>query len=71
MLKKPYKQPRSFSYSREIAIALLVKFLLLIGIWWLFFAGKKQLIDEVAIAEKIFGEPHSVYIIQEKPGGSK
>ncbi|NOT12282.1 MAG: hypothetical protein HOP23_10710 [Methylococcaceae bacterium] len=54
--QKPLKQTHSSSYSREIMIALLVKFLLLGGLWWLFFAGHKQPVDEAIIAGKLFGE---------------
>lgn len=32
---------REASFGLEIAGALLLKFLLLGGLWWLFFAGKK------------------------------
>ncbi len=64
MLKKPRKQPFFSSYSREITIALLVKFLLLGGVWWFFFAGKKQPVDGATIAGKIFGETRSVIIFQ-------
>ncbi|NOU22329.1 MAG: hypothetical protein HOO93_11185 [Methyloglobulus sp.] len=55
VLKKPTKQARFSPYSREITLAVLVKFLLLAGLWWLFFAGHKQPVDEVVIAAKIFG----------------
>lgn len=51
-------------FGWEISVALLLKFLLLCSLWWLFFAGKKQLVDEETIAEKIYGELHSVNIIQ-------
>jgi len=54
-------------FRLEIAVALLVKFLLLGGIWWLFFAGNKQPVDEASIAGKIFGDQHSA-IISEKTG---
>jgi hypothetical protein len=50
------------SFSLEISLALLVKFLLLAGLWWVFFAGKKQLINEEIIAGKIFGEGRSVTV---------
>ena len=56
MLNDPFRQIRSFSFSREISIALIIKFLLLISLWWFFFAGKKQVIDETDIAGKIYGE---------------
>jgi len=53
---KALKQTQFSSYSREITIALLVKFLLLGGLWWLFFAGNKHPVDEVSMAGKLFGE---------------
>jgi len=67
VLLKPLKPPRFSSYSREIAFALIVKFLLLGGLWWVFFAGHKQPVDEALIAGKIFGDQHSA-IISEKTG---
>jgi hypothetical protein len=62
-------ESHDISFSWEITIALLVKFSLLAGLWWLFFAGSKQPVDEASIADKIFGERHST-IISEKPGAS-
>ncbi len=59
VLQKPLKQTHFSSYSREITLALLVKFLLLGGLWWVFFAGHKQPVDEAMIAGKIFGEQRS------------
>jgi len=44
------------SFGVEITIAVLVKFLLLWGLWWLFFAGNKQPVNDVIIADKIFNE---------------
>jgi hypothetical protein len=52
----------SSSFSLEISLALLVKFLLLGGLWWVFFAGKKQLINEEIIAGRIYGENHTVIV---------
>lgn len=57
-------------FSLEITAALLMKFLLLAGIWWFFFAGNKQPVDGAIIADKIFGETRSVaqtQKTQEKP----
>lgn len=59
MLQKPIKHLHLSSYSREITLALVVKFLLLGGLWWLFFAGNKQPVDEAAMAGKLFGEQSS------------
>lgn len=58
------------AFGREIGVALLLKFLLLCSLWWLFFAGKKQPVDEAMIAEKIYGESKTVDVVQKKPGGS-
>ncbi len=55
-VQKPIKQPHFSSYGREITLALLVKFLLLAGVWWLFFAGNKQPVNGAIIADKLFGE---------------
>lgn len=54
----PSKHVRFLSYSKEITLALLVKFLLLGGLWWLFFSGNKQPVDGEVIADKLFGEHH-------------
>lgn len=51
--KKP--TGRKLSFGWEITVAVLVKFLLLWGLWWLFFAGNKQPVDGDIIASKIFG----------------
>jgi hypothetical protein len=59
VLQKPAKHQILSSYSREITLALLVKFLLLGGLWWVFFAGHKQPVDEAIIAGKLFGEQRS------------
>ena len=59
------KQPRYSSYGREITIALGLKFLLLGGLWWLFFAGNKQPVDEAVIAGKIYGVQSQVVISKE------
>ncbi|WP_087143048.1 cytochrome oxidase putative small subunit CydP [Crenothrix polyspora] len=60
----PSKHVRFLSYSKEITLALLVKFLLLSGLWWLFFSGNKPPVDGAIIAEKIFGESHPAVISQ-------
>jgi len=71
MLKKPKKQPHFLSYGREISIALLVKFLLLGGLWWLFFAGNKTPVNGAVIADKIFGLQGQVVISMENKGDFK
>ncbi|MGR9035472.1 MAG: cytochrome oxidase putative small subunit CydP [Gammaproteobacteria bacterium] len=55
---------RRASFGLEIAAALLVKFVLLGGIWWLFFAGQKQAVDGSIIADKMFGGDRPVIISQ-------
>lgn len=64
--QKPTKQPRFLTYSREIAIALGVKFLLLGGLWWLLFAGNKQAVDGAVIAGKIYGVQGQAVISKER-----
>jgi cbb3-type cytochrome oxidase subunit 3 len=59
VLQKTLNPPRFSSYSREITLALVVKFLLLGGLWWLFFAGNKQSVDEAAMANQLLGEQNS------------
>lgn len=56
-----FKKPTQgkISFGLEITLAVLVKFLLLWGLWWLFFAGHKQPVNGVIIADKLFGEHHS------------
>jgi len=66
------KTPMTFrsAYSREITIALLVKFILLGALWWFLFAGNKQTLNERVVAGKIFGAQQPVVpaqINQEKP----
>jgi len=58
------------TYSREITIALLVKFILLGALWWFLFAGNKQTMNERVVAGKIFGAQQPVVpaqINQENP----
>ena len=56
---------RKTSFGLEITVAVLVKFLLLGGLWWLYFAGNKQPVDEAVIADKIFGTQDQVIISKE------
>jgi hypothetical protein len=65
-MPKKLKIASTSSYRWEISIALLVKFLLLGGVWWLFFAGKKLPVDGAAIADKIYGDDHSAITSQQK-----
>ena len=71
VLQKPGKQPHFLSYGREISIALLVKFLLFGGLWWLFFAGNKPPVNGAVIADKIFGLQGQVVISKENKGDLK
>ncbi len=64
VLQKPFKQTHFSSYGREITLALLIKFLLLGGLWWLFFAGNKQSVDEAAMANQLLGEQRSTPFYQ-------
>jgi hypothetical protein len=57
-----FRNGPSSSFRLEISLALLVKFLLLGGLWWTFFAGKKPPIDEGSIAGKLFGENRPVIV---------
>jgi cbb3-type cytochrome oxidase subunit 3 len=56
----------SASFGLEITAALLLKFLLLGGLWWLFFAGNKQPVDEAIIAAQIFGDQQQKNILSHK-----
>jgi cbb3-type cytochrome oxidase subunit 3 len=47
------------SFGWEITLALVVKFLLLGGLWWLFFAGQKHPVNEASMASKLFDEQSS------------
>lgn len=53
------KQSISTSFNWEIASALLVKFVLLGTLWWLFFAGHKQVVDDTRITQQILGHQAS------------
>lgn len=55
LLQAPPDRRRHSAYSREITIALLVKFTLLGALWWFLFAGNKQTMAEWRVAGKIFG----------------
>lgn len=53
---------RRSAFGLEIVVAILVKFAMLGGIWWLFFAGKKITVDDSMIAENLFGNHRPVEI---------
>jgi hypothetical protein len=43
------------TFGQEITLAVVLKFVLLAGLWWLFFKGHKQPVDGGNIAAKLFG----------------
>ncbi len=49
------------AFSREISLALIVKFLLLGFLWWFFFAGNKQPVNHELVANKLLGAGQSVF----------
>jgi hypothetical protein len=56
------------SLSKEITAAVVLKFILLAGLWWLFFKGHKQPVDGDIIAAKLFGEDRpSLIQLQKSP----
>ncbi len=55
------------SFSKEITAAVVLKFLLLAGLWWLFFKGHKQPVDGDVIAAKLFGENQPVIQLPKSP----
>lgn len=55
-IKKMDKNESSFKW--EITAAVLLKFLLLAGLWWFFFDGNKQQVNESIMAGKILGESY-------------
>ncbi len=58
------------TFGKEITAAVVLKFLLLAGLWWLFFKGHKQPVDSAAIAAKLLGESQTTIQMQksqEKP----
>jgi len=57
-----FRNGPSFSFGLEISLALLVKFLLLGGLWWVFFAGKKLPINEEIVAGRMFGESRPLVV---------
>ncbi|MDD1612821.1 MAG: hypothetical protein LUQ57_06720 [Methylococcaceae bacterium] len=44
-------------YSREIALALFIKFCLLGILWWSFFAGQKIPVDAGSVARVLLNAP--------------
>lgn len=55
------------TFSKEITAAVVLKFLLLAGLWWLFFKGHKFPVDGHIIAAKLFGENPTVIQVQKNP----
>lgn len=58
---KLYAQSPISSFSREITVALTVKFLLLGILWWFLFAGKKQPVNDGLVANKLLGAEQTVF----------
>jgi hypothetical protein len=58
---------RGSVFGLEISAALLLKFLLLGGLWWLFFKGHKLPVDGDVIAAKLFGENQPVTQMPKSP----
>jgi len=54
-------------FGIEITTAVVLKFLLLAGLWWLFFKGHKQPVDGDVIAAKLFGENQFVIQLPKSP----
>jgi hypothetical protein len=55
------------TFGKEITAAVVLKFLLLAGLWWLFFKGHKQPVDGDVIAAKLFGENQPVIQLPKSP----
>lgn len=55
------------AFGREITAAVVLKFFLLAGLWWLFFKGHKQPVDRDIIAAKLFSEITAVSQQQKSP----
>jgi hypothetical protein len=43
------------SFGKEISLALMVKFCLLFLLWWVFFSGKKLIVDNHVVARQLLG----------------
>lgn len=56
LIKKTDKNESSFKW--EITAAVLLKFVLLGGLWWFFFADNNQQVNESIMAGKILGETY-------------
>lgn len=55
------------TFSKEITAAVVLKFLLLAGLWWLFFKGHKHPIDGDIIAATLFGADRTLTQPQKSP----
>ena len=44
------------TFGREITVAVVLKFMLLAGLWWLFFKGQKLHVNDNMMAAKLFGD---------------
>ena len=51
--------PPKSEFVREITLAVLIKLALLFGVWGLFFAGHKHIVDQRLMAARLLGETPS------------
>lgn len=47
-------------FCREISLALAIKFLILGILWWFFFAGTKQPVNDELVANRLLGLEQTV-----------
>jgi hypothetical protein len=52
--------PHKSEFVREITLAVLVKLALLFGVWGLFFAGQKHVVDQRLMAAKLLGDTPAI-----------
>lgn len=62
---KKRNQPDKASLTRDLTLALFIKFCLLGILWWTFFAGKKVPVDAGQTARALLDTPMNH--LQEKP----
>ena len=66
MTGKTFTKRLNAVFFREISLALAIKFLILGVLWWFFFAGKKQAVNDELVASRLFGLEQTVTIHQDK-----
>ncbi len=59
--EKSHAQWFNSAFSREITVALAIKFLLLGLLWWFFFAGNKQPVNGELVADKLLGAGQTIF----------